>query len=207
MNAIPKTKAIALLLGIILLVVIIYVSTLSVSRSGKTPVSFSVYPSDATILLEGEEIGAGTNYLDTGIYQLRVEREGFKPYEKTVVLEEDKQTVAVILTPDSQEAIAYGKENEKEYLKVQAQAEVATGEAGKTFHDANPIAKDLPYKTFFYSVGYRMDQSDPSGNSIIIEIDAPEGYRQSALYRIRQLGYDPTDFTINFRDYENPFAL
>ena len=52
-----------------------------------------------------------------------------------------------------------------------------------------------------------MDHSDPSGNSIIIEIDAREGYRQAALYKIRELGYDPTDLTINFRGYENPFPL
>src|SRR5690606_12422556 len=112
-----------------------------------------------------------------------------------------------VMSPNSEAAMKLARENEDAYMEAQAAGERAAAEIGKTFNDKNPIARHLPYKTFFYSIGYRMDPTDPSGNSIIIEIDAPEGYRQSALYRIRQLGYDPTDFTINFRDYENPFPL
>ena len=207
MQTIPTGKIVALFLAGLLFIVALYFGVITVSRSGKTPISLSVFPNDTTITVDNEVIKTGTVYFTPGTYQLEAEKEGYDTYTKTLIVEEEEQTVAIILTPDSEEAFEYGRSNEKEYLEVQAQGEIAAMERGKTFNEQNPIAKHLPYKTFFYSIGYRMDQRDPSGNSIIIEIDAPEGYRQSAIYRIRQLGYDPTDFTINFREYENPFPL
>lgn len=203
-----RNKLIALVaLAVVFLAVIIYISLFAVSRSGKTPLTLSAFPNDMTITVDGTAIKTGTTYLSPGTYLLEAKKDGYDSFSKTLVLEETKQTVAIILIPNSDEAFEYGRKNEKEYRKIQANAEVAAAEAGKLFNKLNPIARNLPYKTFFYSVGYRMDRTDPSGNSILIEIDAAEGYRQSAIYRIRQLGYDPTDFTINFRDYENPFAL
>lgn len=190
-----------------LLAAVGYILLFSVGRSGKTPVDMVIFPEDAIATLDGEEVKSGTLYLEPGTYSVRAKREGFSDYSKTLVLEETPQTLPIILSPVTREALEFSKKNEEEFEKAYAKGQKAAAEQGKIFNDRNPIAKHLPYKTFFYSVGYRMDPSDPSGNSIIIEIDASEGYRQSALYRIRQLGYDPTDFTINFRDYENPFPL
>lgn len=193
--------------GIFSVIVLAYVAILINNRSGKTPIELSVFPGDATITIDDSTMKPGTRYLSPGTYIVEAKRDGFEDYSKTLVIEKVKQEVAIILTANSEEALEWAKENDKEYEKVFAKAQEAAAETGKTFNERNPIAKDLPYKTFFYSVGYRMDPNDPSGNSIIIEIDAPEGYRQAAIYRIRQLGYDPTDFTINFREYENPFPL
>lgn len=191
----------------ILFIAAIYFAITAINHTGKTAISLSAFPNDMTIKIDDKTVTPGTLYFAPGAYRLEAEKKGYDSYTRTIVLKNNKQTIAVILTPNSDEAFEYGRKNEAAYRKVQAQGEVAAAESGQLFSKLNPITKDLPYKTFFYSVGYRMDQADPSGNSIIIEIDAPEGYRQSAIYRIRQLGYDPTDFTINFRDYENPFPL
>ena len=207
MQTTVKGKIILILLSLAMLSAIVYFAIISIDRSGKTPVIISSFPEDAVITINDTSIKTGTTYLTPGTYQLKVTKGGYDTYSRTVILEKTKQTLAIILIPNSDEAFEYGKKNEAAYRKAQAQGEIAAAEAGKVFSERNPITKDLPYKTFFYSVGYRMDQTDPSGNSILIEIDAMEGYRQAAIYRIRQLGYDPTDFTINFRDYENPFAL
>lgn len=207
MQYISTRKIVVALLAILFIATVIYFSVISIDRNGKTALSLSAFPDDMTILIDGESVEIGTLYLVPGTYQLEATRQGYDSYKKTIVLGEEEQTMAIILSPNSEEAFEYGRKNEAAYLKVQAEGEVAAAEAGKRFSELNPITKDLPYKTFFYSVGYRMDQADPSGNSIIIEIDAGEAYRQAALYRIRELGYDPTDFTINFRGYENPFPL
>lgn len=200
-------KIVAVVLALLMLIVVAYFGITATSRAAKTPLNLSIFPADATVTIDGDAVQDGTHYLEPGTYLIEAKKEGFNNYSKTLTLEGSERTVAIILTPNSEEALEYGRENEEEYRKVQAQGEIAAMEMGRIFNEKNPIAKHLPYKTFFYSVGYRMDQSDPSGNSIIIEIDAPEGYRQAAIYRIRQLGYDPTDFTINFRNYENPFPL
>ena len=208
MRNIEKNKLIILaIIGILFITVVLYLSSIFVNNLGKTPLVLSAFPNDMNITINGKAVKTGTIHLAPGTYPLEAKKDGYDSFYKTLTVKETKQTVAIILTPNSEESFEYGRKNEAAYRKVLAQSEVAAAEAGKLFNERNPITKNLPYKTFFYSVGYRMDRTDPSGNSIIIEIDAAEGYRQAAIYRIRQLGYDPTDFTINFRDYENPFAL
>ena len=70
--------------------------------------------------------------------------------------------------------------------------------------EANPVIKKLPIKNFIYSIGYRADSSKE--NSIIVEIDAPKGYKNAAINEIRKAGFDPSKLNINFRDYANPFT-
>ncbi len=77
----------------------------------------------------------------------------------------------------------------------------------ETFNDINPIVEKLPIKALFYSIGFRNDPNDKTGQSIILEIDALPDYRQSAINKIRELGYDPGNFKIIFREYESPFNL
>lgn len=209
---IMQTKPILLrlVIGITVLIIVAAAGFLLFSaagRAGKVSVSLNIMPSDASLTLDGNPVKMGETYLRPGIYQLRANRAGFEDYSETLSLEKDKKTVSIIMTPVSDEAKRWMKDNQSEFNRMESLTEKSVIENGKAFVSRNPIVRKLPYKNFLYSVGYRLDQSDPSGNSIIIEIDAPEGYRQAALYRIRQLGYDPTDFTINFRGYENPFPL
>lgn len=202
-----RRKILFALAGLILVSLAVITGFNSVSRLDKTAIHIEVFPTDADIALDEKPIKSGTLYLEKGTYEITSSKQGFEDYSKTLVVSDRDQTLGIILKPVSEEAFSYGEKNEEDYLKAQAAGERAALEAGKEFNEKNPIAKHLPYKTFFYSIGYRMDQSDPSGNSIIIEIDASDGYRQTAIYQIRQLGFDPTDFNINFRDYENPFPL
>jgi len=65
----------------------------------------------------------------------------------------------------------------------------------------------LPYDNLVYTIGYQADPSDPTGQSVIIDIDAAEGYRNAAVDKIRELGYDPADYKITFEGYVNPFSL
>lgn len=208
-NPLLVKRVIISVIAMILIASTAYLISTTSSRIGKTPIHLSAFPNDTTVMIDDAPIKIGTNYLNPGIYVISAKKEGFDDYNKTLVVEEEGQTIGIIMSPNTKETLewAKSKENESEYYKVFGDAQAAATDTGRVFNEKNPIAKHLPYKTAIYSVGYRMDKSDPSGNSIIIEIDAIDGYRQSALYRIRQLGYDPTDFNINFREYENPFPL
>jgi hypothetical protein len=199
-----NSKVIGLGIGILLIVIVGIGVFNRTNQSGKIAVSVTLFPSDVNATLDNYELHSGTMYFDPGTYTLKSTKSGFENLSKTVIINETQKTLVVAPTAKSPEAIKWAKNN---YNKIQGLQDAHALEIGKDFSNHNPIAKYLPYKTFFYSVGYRMDQSDPTGNSIIIEIDATEGYRQSAIYRIRQLGFDPADFTINFRGYENPFPL
>jgi hypothetical protein len=112
----------------------------------------------------------------------------------------------VALEAVSESALEWARKNEKLYLAYEGRAGERANAEGEEFSKVNPITSKLPYENFLYTLGYRADTTDSSGNSIIVEIDAPAEYRRAALKKIRDLGYDPTDFKINFRNYESPFG-
>lgn len=199
-----------IILGLLItatIAIITYTTYVSVSRDNKVAVKLDIFPSTATITINGKEISRGTNYLDTGIYNIKATQDGFTDFSNTLDVNIATTAYAISLEPVSDEAKKWFDDNQKEYLRVRELSESSRLERNKYFADKNPIASKLPYKSFIYTIGYQLDASDPTENSILITIHASEGYRQSALYRIRQLGYDPTDLNIIFRDYENPFPL
>lgn len=208
-NSILKHKPfiIAVIVLVLLVLTVAYFSFTQVTRSGKNAILIDIFPTNARITIDNQKVSRGTVYLEPGTYSIKASQEGFKEYSDILVVDSSMKTYVMTLVPDSEEAEKIYEDQKDEYARVRKLSEQAVRESGEYFHKRNPIVSKLPYRSFIYTIGYRMDQSDPSGNSIIIEIDAHEGYRQAALYKIRELGYDPTDLTINFRDYENPFTL
>lgn len=66
-----------------------------------------------------------------------------------------------------------------------------------------PIIDNLPLDLYIYKIGYRIDQSDPSGRSIKLTIDSDTtAGRLGAIRHIRTLGYNPTDYKIEFINYQ-----
>lgn len=204
-----RSKIIAACLLSSFIGLIFYFSINYVSQRNKLPLTVVTFPKNAHIAI-GNISTKNNNklYLDPGVYRLNVTSDGFESWTETVTMTSIERTVVVNLTPISDKAKALSnKESESEYNKRIALTERDNDEVNKLFYKLNPITKKLPIRTFVYSIGHHMDPTDPSGNSIIIDIDADNGYRQAALFKIRQLGYDPTDFNINFRGYSNPFPL
>lgn len=64
------------------------------------------------------------------------------------------------------------------------------------------IIKSLPYDGMTYNIGYHFDQN----SQLILDVTAASGARNSAIKEIADLGFDPGDYTIVFKDYLNPFG-
>jgi hypothetical protein len=158
------------------------------------------------LLLNDKEVSPGTIYLKPGYYTINGSKEGFETRTGTTEISEDNHTITTALTPESEEAKKWAAEHQDEYLELEGVSGEAAAEKGNAFRKKNPIVEELPHNSLLYSIGYRLDPADKSGNSIILEIDASKGYRQSAVYQIYQWGFDPTDYKINFKNYENPFT-
>jgi hypothetical protein len=71
-----------------------------------------------------------------------------------------------------------------------------------------PIVKDLPIDGSFFRIGYRLDPSDQSGESIKLTVtaDSPMG-RMAAFHEIQARSYNPTDFKIEFINFESEVSL
>lgn len=74
----------------------------------------------------------------------------------------------------------------------------------KTLTQKYPIVKLLPIDAYIFRLGYRIDPSDQSGESIKLTIaaDTPSG-RMAALQELHARGYNPVDYKIEFINFES----
>lgn len=64
------------------------------------------------------------------------------------------------------------------------------------------LLRKLPYDGLTYSITYHFDED----SHLILDVSAESGSRNSAIEKIAELGFDPGDYTIQFRGYTNPFG-
>lgn len=180
----------------------------SISRSGKTELEVYVAPLKSNIYANDIHLKPGKNYLKPGEYNIKATMDGFHDYEYTTTIDPGQDEPVVIpiqLAPRTEEAQKYVDDHEQEFIKVEDAAGQAASQEGAKFTEKNPIISKLPVDNLLYTIGYRADPSDDTGRSIIIEIDAAPGYRNLAVGKIKELGYNPSDFKYTFREVRNPF--
>ena len=69
--------------------------------------------------------------------------------------------------------------------------------------EAQPIIKDLPFKDPYFTISYKT--LSRSSNDIIVTVyTTSPRYRYFALKYLKDHGYDPVDYTVEFVDFKNP---
>ena len=178
-----------------------------IPRIGKEPVTIYLIPNDATLSIDGQQFKPGMAYLKPGTYSVKAEKEGFRTYEDTIKIEAPNTTdIDIALAPESDEAKQWQQDNMNQYYEFERRTGVRAIEFGQQFQERFPITAHLPFKNYIYSIGHRLKNLDNPSEGVIIEITAITGYREAALDKIREFGFDPTDYEINFNNYENPFS-
>jgi hypothetical protein len=179
-----------------------------VATSNDVAVTVATVPGDAIISIDGRLVTPGTVYLTPGKnYKVKVSKNGFDSYDEQKYIDATNNSITVALNPVSDSAKQWAESNQQLYTDLEAKAGAQANESGEAFTNKNPITNDLPIDTLIYTIGYKQDPADQSGNSIIITVDAAPGYRNGAIQAIKDLGYDPTQFKIEFKGYTNPFSL
>lgn len=164
-------------------------------------------PKDAVVEINNQNVKYGqVIQLNPGEYEVAAERDGFLDFDDVFQIFKDKSNyIDFTMSPSTEEGLNYVKENENLYLDFEDRSGERAIEQGITFSEINPITRDLPERTFFYSIGYRINPDDDSNQSIIIEVDASPGYKNAAIQHIENLGYNPAELHIVFRNHRNPF--
>ena len=203
-ETIQKHKRTIVTATLVLLAVIIgWIIVILIGRIGKLPVQVSVVPSSAEVTIDSRNLGSGTQWLTPGTYTITAKKDGFKQQKKTVVItnKKDKNVVSLSLEAESSEAKKWAEEHKDEYTKNEKQGAIEASMEGKYFTDNNPITTKLPFKDPYFTIGY----VTKGNSSIVLTISTPSPrYRFYAVEKIREFGYDPTDFTIEFKDFKNP---
>ena len=196
-------KRIVLAIALFLVVSIAWVIITFVGRVGKLPVVVAVVPSNATVTIDNQRYGNGTQWLKPGTYKVTVSKDGFATSnESTVVTDKKSQNViAVSLKAESDEAKKWAAEHQKDYASNEQYGAIEASTDGKYFADTHPITTKLPFNDPYFTIGYTVDDD----NSVTLTVATPSPrYRFYAVEKIRQLGFDPTDFKIVFKDFHNP---
>lgn len=173
-----------------------------IGRAGKTAVSFVVSPDETQIEFNNQKItGSRTVYLKPGEYSFKATRDGFRENTIQTTIKDKPIRIVFALAPTGKVSKSEKSTNASKIDKITTEA---LEKEQTKLAEANPVIKKLPIKNFIYSIGYRADSSKENG--IIVEIDAPKGYKNAAINEIRKAGFDPSKLNINFRDYANPFT-
>ena len=104
----------------------------------------------------------------------------------------------------SSDAKKWADDHTTEYRKNEAYGAIEASVNGDYFTERNPITTKLPYVDPYFTLGYI--SHDNQTISLTIETPSPR-YRYFAIEKLRQMGYDPTDFDIIFKDFKNPLDI
>ena len=197
-----QKKYIILALSILCAAMLLLTISTIIGRAGKTAVSFVVSPDETQIEFNNQKItGSRTVHLKPGEYSFKATRDGFRENTIQTTIKDKPIRVVFTLTPTGKVSKLEKSTNAPKIDKITTEA---LEKEQTKLAEANPVIKKLPIKNFIYSIGYRADSSKENG--IIVEIDAPKGYKNAAINEIRKAGFDPSKLNINFRDYANPFT-
>ncbi len=194
-------KEIATCVALLFSLLIIYAVVLMISRIGKVGVEFHLVPGDSTITINNKVYGNGTQYLSPGDYTAKITHEGFASSETSFIASSDKATVAVSLTPSSDEAKKWAEAHQSAYKDNERYGAVQARQDGRLFRERFPIVNRLPYEDPYYKIAYRSKNNRDL--TITITTESPR-YRYMAVQKIREFGFSPSEYKIDFVDYKNP---
>lgn len=179
-----------IMLGLLSFVFIIgsYFASQFIYRLDKTLVTISAEPVTSKISINGTVINSSSIYLKPGKYIISVSQDGYYEYRKTYEIEKKTIIIPIKLVAEPEESI-YNLIHSTKYNTVVAKY---------------PIITKLPYSSLLIDINY---SSDSTLNNFKLSVRAYNGYRQAVITKIKQWGYNPADYNIEFINYENPFKL
>lgn len=202
-----KIKIIAITFIVIVLVICVIYFIIQTVHNTTASVKIYVVPDTSLIKIDGKEYQSGqTVNLSMGTYQITATCDNFYNYSQELKVEETNKniTVSVLMNASNNDGKKWLENHKNEVREAEGRAGTLAIQDGEKFSNKFPITKKLPYKQgVVYTIGYKNDPNDE--NNIIITITSSTRFWETALQKIRELGYNPGDFDIEFNNYENPF--
>lgn len=193
-------------IALIMLIAILLAIWNAVSIAGKEKVEIYIAPLDSVVTINGKRIKDTSTYLKEGSYSYSVTRDHFTPMSGTLVVKKGaSSSIIAPLDPLDNEGRTLYKQRRNDYLRLEDFANTAATIKGENFQEKNPIVGLLPYSNMLFTIGYKNDPSDNSGESIILTIHTTPDYYDAAVTQISNWGYDPVDYKIEINKEENPF--
>lgn len=182
---------------------VVLLAVRSISNRGKAAFEVRVAPQQAIIKVNNNRVGNRFR-LKPGQYELLVYSDGFKSYKKKFDVRQGDSVakLAIALSPESDTAKKIADKQSDTYHQIEAESGKQSQQQGVDLLKQSPILQNIPYRSTYYNIDYRKDNT----GKIFIEITAETALgRQVAMEKIRSWGFEPTDYAIDFLGIPNPF--
>lgn len=199
-----RKKLFITLAGITILLLIFMGVLQLTQRRGKVRINVYKMPSFATVSVNGQS-SSDTLYVSPGKLTLTVSADGFESVEKELEVSGGSNHVIeefISLTPQSDDALEWVNSNAAAYQSFEQKAQQSYQTESEEMASRYPIIQDLPYRGDLYNIEYSLDNDE---FRIQIEADGPLE-RQVAIERIKSMGYEPSDYYVEFLHFDNPFT-
>lgn len=165
-----------------------YFGSQTLFRLNKIKLNIAATPQDSIVIINSNIAQINDIYLQPGKYMISVIKDGYFEYRKEYDINKEIDKISIKLIEKTEKTIS-SLIFSRDYDKVIAKY---------------PIVKQLPYDSFLIKISY---SPDSTMSMFVVEVTAYEGYRKTAIDKIKDWGYQPSELNIKFKNYENPFKL
>lgn len=202
MNNSINNKLYFIIIGALVFLALLVVLLLSAQTpADHTKLEVSLFPADSLLTIDGKNYKNKQSInLRNGNYKATIQRDGFSTLDTDFTVSKGDKYLAFILESSSEEFVDYVTDNQQDYDDTYSKSSEQLTIALDRQNEETPILSVLPYDQGVYIIGTIIG-SDP----LVVEIVGSTGYRNEAIKKLYELGIDPADYIIKFRDYNNPF--
>lgn len=199
-------RQIALIIGAVVALILLYGISSSISRAGKVAVEIKISPRDSIVRIDGKQSKAGKVYVEPGMHTFSGARENFKDdYQKIEVHKDNDLTVYLLPEADTEQAYNYLKDNPAVQRERERFGGLQANAKGIALREEIPLINSLPitWNHGLSSIGSGPSAEIEGGTAIIVQADATAD-RKAAVDWIKQQAANPSDLDIEFPDFVNP---
>lgn len=200
-----------IVLGVFVLVLLLIGFTVlnSSKHKGTTKIDIHVIPEDSQIKVDGV-VSDKVTYLNAGNHKFEAHKEGWADAIQTIEIkaEEKQRNVYLVPAPNSKEVSDWLNKNPKVQQQRETFGSINFEVNGTQVSKKYPLVVKLPYIDRYFRIDYGVgvkSKDQATSTAIYIRASSAEN-RQMALNWIRQQGFDPTDYEIVFKNFNNPFG-
>ncbi len=196
-----------MILGVSIIILIIIFLAVVFGKNGTAELDILVVPTDAKILINGEEYQNGTyDGMKAGIYDVNISRAGFDDKTMQIELKSNEKTKLYLLLSDKDGQYKYSDEENNLIAVID---EYETEKMAEDYVKKYPIMKVLPIEVEKYNdemteyINYRIDggRFDDCKSEFCIQItDVTGGNYQNAVEVVRQKGYNLDEYEVVYED-------
>lgn len=205
-NFIRDNRRAVLVIGLVVMVVLAF-SGFDFVKNQISPPNLELIgaPKGTKFKIKNKLYSEGKITLDPGTYKIRAFRDDFYPLSQKVKVGKEFKTVTFALRPRNKAGEAVVGDNYDIYRDVEKKGGEEVVAESERLRMNNPIISVLPYQGILYNITYRIEEQD--GSRVVVTIDAKTSEdRAFALQKIRDWGYNPVDYKIEFKNFVNPLG-